>query len=77
MAESTVWSTHTELLAQAVDLLAVLAAEHRLRGTPPQVPRPDFITRRHRGAPTPEGRRDGFRHAIDVLKSSSRCAYVS
>jgi hypothetical protein len=77
LAENAAWPAATELLAQLVELTAVLAADMRLKGDPRKVPRPGFLAGRDQPrqlAPAEEAarRRDGFRQAIGVLKATSR-----
>lgn len=42
-AQAAAWPAATELLAQLVELTAVLAADMRLKGQPRRVPRPGFL----------------------------------
>jgi hypothetical protein len=74
MAEAVAWPAATELLAQLVELTAIVAADMRLKGDPRKIPRPEFLTRGDgaAGGGGAAGRRDGFKQAIGVLKASSR-----
>lgn len=75
----------TELIAQAVDMLAIIAAERKIKGDPPRVKRPDFLTGGTSGRPRgrmdrrsrEQARQAGFTHAVNVLKGSARRTYVS
>lgn len=78
-AQAKAWDSTAELLAQLVDLTAILAADRRIQGDPPKVPRPDWIRR----GPAQRGQRaagpgqDGYAHAIGVLRASARNSYVT
>jgi hypothetical protein len=84
VAQSQAWDISTELIAQAVDLLAVLAADKRTKGDPHRVPRPDYLGgaksstwRGPAGGQQGGPPRDPYKQAIDVLRSTSRAAYVT
>ncbi|RGD62036.1 hypothetical protein DR950_33675 [Kitasatospora xanthocidica] len=63
------WGLTQELLAQVVELLSVLAAEHRLR-RPVELPRPAHLsTGRARGR---DGK--GMARAVAVLRRSGKAA---
>lgn len=66
----------TELLAQLVEISAVLAANMHLKGDPRKIPRPEFLTRGGGTAAAGEGgarrRPDGFKQAIGVLQATRR-----
>lgn len=69
------WGTDTELLAQVVELMSVLASDHRTR-KPVEVPRPAWVrapkrmrTRGGNGGPDP-----AFASAIDGLLGTTRSA---
>lgn len=68
-AQAKAWDANTELLAQLVDLTAILVADRRTKGEPYRVERPGFLT-----APpaAPGDQSAGFAHAISVLKATAR-----
>lgn len=72
MAETLAWPAATELLAQLVEITAVVAADMRLKGEPRKIPRPEFLTRSSHRDADGAGRRDGYAHAVGVLKATSR-----
>jgi hypothetical protein len=55
------WTLTVELLAQLIEEVSVLAADHR-RKQPREVPRPDHMT----------NDRGGIKHAVNVLKATAR-----
>ena len=77
-AQARAWDTSTELLAQLVDLVGVMAADKRIQGDPQRIPRPDWIGAgaQQDGRPGQRARpggpgRDGYAHALGVLRRST------
>lgn len=60
------WSVSTELLAQLIEEVSILAAERR-RKQPREVPRPAHLRKRAR---QPHG--VGIKHAVGVLKANAQ-----
>ncbi len=65
LRESRLWPADTELLAQLVEEVSVLAADHR-RKKPRQIRRPAFVTARPR-----KSYGEGIKHAIGVLRANA------
>ncbi|MFG2907379.1 hypothetical protein ACGF13_20225 [Kitasatospora sp. NPDC048286] len=63
------WGLTQELLAQLVELVSVLAAEHRLR-RPVELPRPAYLSAGRR----PERDGTGMARAVAVLRRSGKAA---
>lgn len=62
------WTTDTELLAQLVEEVSILAAERR-RKSPREVPRPKHLREAY-------AKRGGdIKRAVSVLKATSRTVY--
>lgn len=64
LRQSKEWSIDTELLAQLIEEVSILAAEQRRR-KPREVRRPDFLRRNSAG-------KRGMAHAVNVLTSNAR-----
>lgn len=71
------WDVQTELLAQSVELLSVLAAERKIK-EPFQVPRPQHLARSASSRPIPGAdgdqpavQQDAYKRGIAVLAAST------
>lgn len=65
LREARQWTNDTELLAQAVELLSVIASEYQIK-KPVDVPRPRSVGERGGGAG-----RNPYARAIDRMRGSS------
>ncbi|GAB2859371.1 hypothetical protein GCM10022221_68700 [Actinocorallia aurea] len=62
------WTTERELLAQAVELVSILASDHRIK-EPREVPRPDWVRDRSTTTSPPA---NAYASAIDHLQATTR-----